>query len=183
MNEEQDSQNENHYYESCSMPDEDRLSCSVDGCSVRQTGVCAVHNLEVERRKGLDIRMSDIKNLVEEMNSTVRTLVEHQAGLSGAFSSVCKIATLIIIGAFTYITLVWQSGEKEREALQSAVSANMKTVQSLTIEAEHSREFQNRTLKKMDKLNDTLTEWVALQKVHEERTKHIIHNWDTDTSP
>ncbi len=98
--------------------------CSVDGCQVQSTGVCALHGVEVERREQTQKAVAEIPNLVV-MSKTIL----------GCLS----LLIIIVSGNFYYTKEVKADVAADVDEVKSVQKVTDAKVQKLSIDFEGYR--------------------------------------------
>jgi len=110
----------------------------VKECNVAKDGVCALHGVEVERRKQTAQMVENIPGMLTTMNRIV--------GYS-------TLLSLIVIAGFVYIRDVKQAVDYSLELHKSDVSMLTAQIGALTTTAARSEEKYVSILREMESLN------------------------------
>lgn len=123
--------------------------CDIEGCQMSETGVCALHDVEVERRKGMKELVDKIPDIMTKLNWVL-----------GASIGASSLAIVILIGSYTYTNIVKVSLKKDIQSVQSTTLEDNKfireTVLSLTHNVATLQAMQAQSIKETKELKDVL---------------------------
>ncbi|BDD88688.1 hypothetical protein [Desulfofustis limnaeus] len=118
---------------SCEM---ERLSCDIE-----KTGVCAFHNVEVERRKNMNELVKSIPKLLTAMNRTIGVLT---------------FIGIVIAGSFVYTRDTDRSAINRDQLLEQRISEIANQVSRLSVAVQVSEAKQAALVQQLTQLNEHL---------------------------
>lgn len=127
--------------------------CEIEGCQINKDGVCALHNIEVERREGM-------KELVEKIPD-IMTTINRLVGLSSLF-------LFVVAGSFTYTYISKIELEKEialgLKDRNQQVDNMLDSINRLTMVVGRNESQAKNTMDRIDRLSKTLEKYVEVQR-------------------
>lgn len=137
--------------------------CQVEGCQMEETGVCALHDVEVERREGMKTLVDKIPTILNRVN-----IIMSASGL----------IMLLITGSFLYTTITKDDLRDDMSLMKKSHSSDMEfmrdTVIRLTGSVSSMKTMHTQSMKKTtsltektSQLNDILKDVLLSQKEHE----------------
>lgn len=79
-------------------------------CNVHETGVCAMHQVEVERRKNDNENLRKLMDLIPKMLTRINTMVGYSL-----------LATLLIVGGFYYSSEIKADSHEADSKIRSSI--------------------------------------------------------------
>jgi hypothetical protein len=107
-------------------------------CKIAEDGVCALHGIEVERRKQTAQMVENIPGILTNMNRIIGYSV---------------LVSLIIVGGFVYIRDVKQAVDYSHEMHKSDMALVTAQISTLTTTAARSEEKYVAMLRELENLN------------------------------
>jgi hypothetical protein len=146
--------------------------CEIDGCQMQDTGVCALHDVEVERRKGMKELVDLIPAILTRLNIMTGTTI---------------FVGIIMVGSFAYTTLVKNELKNDAVRIQqennAAVSELRSLVHEIAVTQGKNIQAQDSQLRELARLNNSLEGILDRQVRHEEsvnsRIDHRFDSWGT----
>lgn len=139
--------------------------CEIEGCQMEDSGVCALHDIEVERRLSMKALVDRIPSLLTKLNVLIGTT---------AFVGV------IIAGSFAYTTLVKAELREDIHVTKKVYDKGMgelrSIVQTLAIVQGRREETFTVQLRELARLNNTLETIVERQREYEDSLNARIDN-------
>lgn len=147
--------------------------CSYEGCTFPDSGVCAMHNIEVERRKD----MKEVLDTVPMINKKVSWIL-----------GVLSIIGVLVGGNYLYTTSIKQDlrgdqlqAEKRSNAADGALSEKIRSLTEVTGNLASGMASQrtalNYQLREFTRLNDSLEAILKKQVEHEETLDKEFNDW------
>ena len=137
--------------------------CSINGCQMEDTGVCALHDVEVERRTNMKILVDRIPSIMTKLNIIIGT-----TGLVG----------MIIAASFVYTTLVKSDLKQDINSYKSENRASVTELRSLVhdiaVTQGRNIQAQETQLDHLSRLNTSLATIVERQNQHEDSVNRRI---------
>lgn len=137
--------------------------CTVAGCNVEETGVCALHNIEVERRKNTEKVIEAIPGLVKFMHLTIGGLI------------VISVIGLAVVSGFAwYVNKTTSSTYKKVEEQAQAQKEH---------EDKYSKKFERTTREvselasKMDTYTDTNQQFIEEMRADRAKAWGLIEKY------
>jgi hypothetical protein len=115
-------------------------------CNVAKDGVCALHGVEVERRRQTAAIADSIPGLVKNMNRMIGYLT---------------LVSLVIIAGFVYIRDVKNMVDNAFTAHKSEVLAISAQLSVLTTTAARSEEKNAAMMRELENLNSQIYLWIS----------------------
>lgn len=114
--------------------------CEVDGCQIDKTGVCAMHGIEIERRRNTDKELAELKDTAKSLATTSADISSKQSRLYGLLT----VAVLVVSASFVYTTITWiENSSAQRESREQIRQLIGSTHELLAITNTHSEAIQN----------------------------------------
>lgn len=139
--------------------------CSVDGCKMEETGVCALHDVEVERRQNMKDSVDRIPYIMTKLNMILGTSF---------------LIGVLIVGSFTYTTITKNDLRQDMTMMETKTTKNIEfmrdTVLNLTSSVSNLKTMQLENIKNSDKLNASLQQLILQQRDYEYESKKRIDN-------
>jgi hypothetical protein len=118
-------------------------------CNIAKDGVCALHGVEVERRRQTAEETAHIPGILTNMNRII--------GYS-------TLLSLIIVAGFIYIRDVKQAVDYSHEKHKSDMSIITAQISTLTTTAARSEEKYIAMLRELENLNGQIRVWIINEK-------------------
>lgn len=143
--------------------------CNVDGCQMEDTGVCALHDVEVERRASMKVLVDKIPSIMTKLNIIIGT-----TGLVG----------MIIAASFVYTTMVKSDLRDDISSYKTENRASVTELRSLVHEIAVTQgrniQAQETQIQQLSKLNGSLSNIIDRQMQYENSiNKRIDSRFDS----
>jgi hypothetical protein len=115
-------------------------------CNVAHDGVCALHGVEVERRK----QTAEIAQNIPGMLTTMNRIIGYSV-----------LVTLVVAGGFIYIRDVKQQVDYSLELHKSDITMLTAQISALTTTVARSEEKYSSILREMENLNGQIRSLIA----------------------
>lgn len=127
--------------------------CAVEGCQISETGVCVLHNVEVERREG----MRELVDKIPDLMTTINRLV----GLSSIF-------LFVVAGSYTYTYISKVELEKEitlgLKDRSQQIESMLASINRLAVIVGRNENQSKNTMDRLDRLSATLERYIEVQR-------------------
>ena len=140
-------------------------TCKIDGCQMEETGICAMHGIEVERRENMKENVDKIPSILTRMNIMFGTM--------GVWS-------LIIVAAFLYTRDTKQELRFDTADLRQDLLETSKNINELAVITGEQGTLQSILLSETKDLNVSLRKLVDKQVAHEQKVNEQLYDaWGT----
>ncbi len=124
----------------------------IDKCSVAEDGVCAMHGVEVERRKNHQRELDDIKADITNNKQHIGTLLTFKNLITGA----SLLGMLVLTGSYVYTYTHIESAELKHVAWESELKSLDMRVNTLATRQAVIDDRYNTLVTRIDELSDRI---------------------------
>ncbi len=124
----------------------------IDKCSVTEDGVCAMHGVEVERRKNHQRELDDIKADITKNNQHIGTLLTFKNLITGA----SLLGMLVLTGSYVYTYTHIESAELKHATWESELKSLDMRVNTLATRQAVIDDRYNTLVTRIDELSDRI---------------------------
>ena len=134
-----------------------KAKCDVNGCQMEETGVCALHDVEVERRESMKALVNKIPGIMTRLNLIL--------GTTGSIG-------MIIAASFLYTSMVKTELRQEitlqRQEGSVSVSKIRSLVHDIAVTQGKNIQAQKFQLKQLSRLNTSISNMLERQETFED---------------
>lgn len=145
---------------------------TVEKCTVAEDGQCAMHGVEVERRKNSQREINDIKEDIKSNRKHVGELLTFMNNFNGQRQVVAGVALVIILGSYYYTFITAGRHERVAEAQEITYQRDVQDIRrqlgGLDTRIAVTDERYRSVMVQLKMLNDDLSQLLGI--LNEERS-------------
>lgn len=147
--------------------------CEIKDCKMDETGVCALHGVEVERRRSTEAQIAELKAIGGRMAESSEGMKGNQKWILG----VLTVYSILILGSYAFTSSLWYFASQRNASADQRINSNAETVSALLQYSKNHEKTTDNIIRTMDNINNSLRIYFDKQTEFKYETKRKFDAW------